>query len=199
MNGNLKYLSEAEVFVDTVFSIESGAGSGNRFYLADYTTMDEFTTDCGSWFEEENPEYVYSEWWGIPDLLINERWLCPSIFEIRDAIQMLDRDTIGSFSRWCTDNGHDIRADDPMMLVTRYQDHVPPAFDVVVAINSGSGMFEVYCLDGDDSVVSRRDDVCLNELVGVIDTLVEKNCPDEEYDIKRRQWLAGKSITVQKT
>ncbi|MDR2882904.1 MAG: hypothetical protein LBU98_03915 [Alistipes sp.] len=132
MNGSLKYLSEAEVFVDTVFSIESGAGNGNRFYLADYTTMDEFTTDCGNWFEEDNPEYVYSEWWGIPDLLINERWLCPNIFEIRDALQMLDRDTIGSFSRWCTDNGHDIRSDDPMMLAMRYQDHVPPTCEAPV-------------------------------------------------------------------
>jgi hypothetical protein len=71
--------------------------------------------------------------------------------------------------------------------------------DVVAALNGGADMFEVYCLDGDDNVVSRRDDVCLDELVGVIDTLVEKDCPDEEYDIKRRGWLAGKSITVQKT
>jgi hypothetical protein len=126
MNGSLKYLSEAEVFVDTVFSIESGAGSGNRFYLLDYATMDEFTTDCGNWFEEENPEYVYSEWWGIPDYLINRTWLCPNIFEIREAIQQLDRDSFGPFSEWCAGNGHDLRTDDAMMLVTRYQDYAPP-------------------------------------------------------------------------
>jgi hypothetical protein len=66
--------------------------------------------------------------------------------------------------------------------------------DVVAALNGGSDMFEVYCLDGDDNVVSRRDDVHLDELVGAIDTLVEKNCPDGEYNIKRRGWLESERI-----
>jgi hypothetical protein len=66
--------------------------------------------------------------------------------------------------------------------------------DVVAALNCGADMFEVYCLDGDDNVVSRLDDVHLDELVGVIDTLVEKDCPDEEYDIKRRGWIESERI-----
>jgi len=150
----MKHLFEAEIFVDTVFSVESGAGSGNWFYVADYATMSEFQTDCAGWFnsqieltsirasaksehgstlhsacrkfsDEANPEYVYPEWWGIPDWLITRTWLCPNLFEIRNALQMLDMESIGPFTRWCHDNGHDLRTDDPMMLVTRYQDYVP--------------------------------------------------------------------------
>jgi len=126
----MKDLHEAEIFVDTVFSVESGAGSGTRFHVADYAAMSELLTDCAGWFsDEENPEYVYPEWWGIPDWLINRTWLCPNIFEIRNALQMLDRESIGPFTRWCRDNGHDLRTDDPMMLVTRYQDYVPTTCD----------------------------------------------------------------------
>jgi len=125
----MKDLHEAEIFVDTVFSVESGAGSGTRFYVADYAAMSEFLSDCAGWFsDEENPEYVYPEWWGIPDWLITRTWLCPNIFEIRNAIQMLDRESIGPFGRWCRDNGHDLRTDDPMMLVTRYQDNIRPVY-----------------------------------------------------------------------
>ena len=87
----MKELFEAEIYVDTVFSVESGAGGGNRFYLADYATMHEFETDCAAWFnsqselisvrasaeseqgstlpsacrklpDEAPPEYVYTDW-----------------------------------------------------------------------------------------------------------------------------------------
>jgi hypothetical protein len=125
----MKGLFDAEVYVDTVFSMESGAGSGNRFYLADYGSMHEFTTDCAGWFEEDTPEYVYTDWSGIPDYLINRTWLCPNIFEIRDALQMLDGDSIERFPEWCIGNGHDITTDDPLMLVTRYQDYTGPAYE----------------------------------------------------------------------
>jgi hypothetical protein len=126
----MKGLFDAEVYVDTVFSIESGAGSGNRFYLSDYGSMHEFTTDCTAWFDEEgNPEYRYTDWSGRPDYLITQTWICPNIFDIRDALQMLDGDSIERFPKWCIDNGHDIATEDPMMLVTRYQDYISPVYE----------------------------------------------------------------------
>jgi hypothetical protein len=50
--------------------------------------------------------------------------------------------------------------------------------DVVVAYNRGSDMFEVYCLDGNETAVSSNDDVCFDELVEAIDRLVEKEGSD---------------------
>ena len=124
----MKELLDAEVFVDTVFSVETGAGNGTLFYLSDYASMHEFQTDCASWFSDEpNPEYLYTNWWGIPGFLINRTWICPNIFEIRDAIQRLDGDYIERFPEWCRMSGHDIATEDPLMLVTRYQDYISPA------------------------------------------------------------------------
>jgi hypothetical protein len=126
----MKDLADAEIVVDTVFSMESGAGNANRFYMGEYATMHEFETDCASWFsEEKEPKYLYTDWNGIPDYLINRTWLCPNIFEIRDALHMLDRDSVGQFPEWCRNNGHDITTDDPMMLVTRYQDYIRPTYE----------------------------------------------------------------------
>lgn len=60
---------------------------------------------------------------------------------------------------------------------------------VVVAFNIGDDAFEVYCLNENDDVVKSKDDVYFDELVGVIDSLVEKDCSDKEYDKKLEEWL----------
>jgi hypothetical protein len=61
--------------------------------------------------------------------------------------------------------------------------------EVVVAYNGGMDLFEVYCLGADGNVTASRDEVYFDELVDAIDQLVEKDCPDKEYDEKRRKWL----------
>ena len=40
--------------------------------------------------EEETPEYRYTKWEEIPDLLINREWLCPNFFDIREAMEQLE-------------------------------------------------------------------------------------------------------------
>lgn len=69
--------------------------------------------------------------------------------------------------------------------------------DVVVAYNAGPDAFEVYCLGSDDTVVSSRDDVYLDELVNAIDKLVEKEGSDDDYDTRRREYLKYNLISVQ--
>lgn len=64
---------------------------------------------------------------------------------------------------------------------------------VVVAYNGGSDAFEVYCLNEADEVVKSNDDVYLNELVSTIDSMVEKEGSNQEYDKKRREWLQSQS------
>ncbi|MDR2911833.1 MAG: hypothetical protein LBV38_00815 [Alistipes sp.] len=126
----MEEIFEAEVFVETVFSLESYQNNGTWFYMSDYSTMDEFMTDCAAWFSnEETPEYIYKEWTGIPDTLITRMLLCPNFFEIREALRMIERRFIDPFIKWCVDNGHDLATDDVMMLVTRYQDYVPSDYE----------------------------------------------------------------------
>ena len=61
--------------------------------------------------------------------------------------------------------------------------------DVVGALNRAADLYEVYCLDETDKVVSSQDEVFFDELVDVIDRLVEKNVSDVDYEHKIRQWL----------
>lgn len=120
----MKNLAEAEIYVDTRFSVESGSGGGNWFRLADYGSMAEFSTDCAGWFDgEESPEYAYTEWDNIPDCLIQKDWLCPNIFEIRDAIQAIGYDMTDALLSWCGVFGWDITTDDPYKLVTDFQNY----------------------------------------------------------------------------
>ncbi len=60
--------------------------------------------------------------------------------------------------------------------------------DVVVAYNGGSDVFEVYCLGENDIVVSSNDDVYLDQLVEVIDSMVEKSGTKEEYNAQIIDW-----------
>lgn len=125
----MKEIFQAEVLVETVYSIESFQNNGTWFRLADYSTMTEFLADCAGWFEEDDPEYIYVDWTDIPDFLIGRRWFCPNFFELRDALQMIDEPFIESFAEWCRHNGHDLAVDDPLLLVTRYQDNICPVYE----------------------------------------------------------------------
>lgn len=111
-----------EICVETRLSIESGNYDGTWFYLADYSNLSEFFTDCASWFcEEDNPEYIYDAWENIPDCLIGREWICPNIFEIRDALQSLDDELVDAFVNWCKLYGWDIATDDPYKLIIDFQ------------------------------------------------------------------------------
>lgn len=66
--------------------------------------------------------------------------------------------------------------------------------NVVVALNRAADLYEVYCLDKADKVVSSQDGVYFDKLVNVIDRLVEKNCSIVDYEHKTREWLAGNPI-----
>ena len=60
---------------------------------------------------------------------------------------------------------------------------------VVVALNEGDDLYEVYCLDKKNEVVNSQVEVYFDELISVIDRLVEKNCSEEEYATKSREFL----------
>lgn len=118
----MKNLACAEVCVETRYSLESGNNDGNWFRLADYGSLAEFFIDCSSWFvDEENPEYIYVAWDNIPDNLIRRDWICPNIFEIRDALETIDSGHIDTLLSWCKTYGWDITTDDPYKIVSDFQ------------------------------------------------------------------------------
>lgn len=52
---------------------------------------------------------------------------------------------------------------------------------VYVCYNEGTDLFEVFTVKGNGTVVKHVDDVYFSELVDTIDSIVEKDCTDEEY------------------
>lgn len=60
---------------------------------------------------------------------------------------------------------------------------------IVVALNEGADLYEVYCIDNQNNVVKSDDGVYFDELADVIDTMVEKNGSQEEYNSKITSWL----------
>ena len=115
-------IADAEIYVTTRFSQESGSNDRNWFRLGDYSCLAEFFIDCASWFsDEEDPEYLYPEWDGIPYGLIREDWICPHIFEVRNILMELGDDEAASFLAWCKSFGWDIASEDPRKVLHEYE------------------------------------------------------------------------------
>lgn len=116
-------LNYAEVQVTTASLLHHGVREAHLLRLADYGEMGEFYSACAERFpKEENPTYRYPSWENIPPFLINRNWICPNIFEIRDAMEHLDESEYDYFVKWCRYHGHNLATDDPNLLVAHFQD-----------------------------------------------------------------------------
>ena len=114
-------LNQAEVAVTTQHLIDMGQEKDNLLQMSDFGDMGEFLCTCSELFpEEETPEYRYTKWEEIPDLLINREWLCSNFFEIREAMEQLEEPDKDCFFDWCDRYGHDISTEDPHLLVAHY-------------------------------------------------------------------------------
>ena len=118
---NIMDLNQAEVAVTTQHLIDMGQEKDNLLQMSDFGDMGEFLCTCSGLFpEEETPEYRYTRWEEIPDLLINREWLCPNFFEIREAMEQLEEYDKDCFFDWCARCGYDISTEDPHLLVAHY-------------------------------------------------------------------------------
>lgn len=62
--------------------------------------------------------------------------------------------------------------------------------DVVVSLNEGQDLYEIYLLTGDSMVGKCFKEVYVEDLVGILDREVETgNDTEEEYRAKVSQWL----------
>lgn len=91
--------------------------------LSEYGDRLEFLNACYKLFPEENDlNYIYTAWSGIPNFLIRRNWFCPNFFDIRNSFQRLDMAEQNQFVSWCNYHGFDIANEDTDMLITHYQD-----------------------------------------------------------------------------
>lgn len=60
---------------------------------------------------------------------------------------------------------------------------------VVVALNKGADLYEVYCIEDNGEIVNSREYVYFDELAEVIDKMVEKDCSQQEYKKNIADWF----------
>lgn len=60
---------------------------------------------------------------------------------------------------------------------------------VVVAYNRGQDLYEVYCINLKGDVVNQETEVYCDTLVDVLDRMIEKNIPKEQYEKQISQWM----------
>ena len=127
----MKELFYAELTVETRHSLRESPNAAVTLRLSDYGDYGEFLSGCEELFRsEENPVFIHRFWENIPDSLITKKGLNPAFFEIRDALDRLEEDYIEPFLQWCIHLGYDILADEPLQLVTRFQDLLSPIYEV---------------------------------------------------------------------
>lgn len=60
---------------------------------------------------------------------------------------------------------------------------------VIVALNEGEDLYEIYCLNEDRSVAKSRTEVYCYELMDILDRLIDQDCSREEYNVKIMDWF----------
>jgi hypothetical protein len=60
---------------------------------------------------------------------------------------------------------------------------------VIVAYNGGADLYEVFRIGSENVIAGYREGVYFDELTGVIDRMVEKDCTDEQYGRMIDAWL----------
>lgn len=115
--------SETYVCVTTRQRIIAGDRSSYKICLDDYGDMSELLDAFSRCFpKERNPEYIFTEWSGIPETAICYNRISADIYEILDALNMLDTDDCSRFEIWCAERGYDPVSDDAYLLASQYSE-----------------------------------------------------------------------------
>ena len=114
-------LLEAKVYVGTYKKYNEGSIEGKWLDLIDYVDKEDFYNDCKELHsDEEDAEYMFQDWEGIPDGLIGECWISDTVFElIHKAEEINDFDAFLSFLDF---TGYSIEDEELGYLLQKFQD-----------------------------------------------------------------------------
>lgn len=114
-------LMEAKVYVGTYKKYNEGSIEGKWLDLSDYIDKADFYEACADLHEdEEDPEFMFQDWEGIPEGLIGESWISETVFElIHKANDITDFDAFLSFMDF---TGYSLEDEDLSYLVQKFRD-----------------------------------------------------------------------------
>lgn len=114
-------LQEAKVYVGTYKKYNEGSLYGKWLDLSDYSDRDEFYEACKELHsDEEDAEYMFQDWEGIPTGLINESWISETVFEL---IEQADRlDNFDAFLAFLDFTGYSLQEEELGYLISKFED-----------------------------------------------------------------------------
>lgn len=121
-------LLDAKVYVGTYKKYNEGSLFGKWLTLSDYSDKEEFYKACSELHsDEEDAEYMFQDWEGIPKGLISESWISESVFElIQQADHIKDFDT---FIAFLDVSGYSLEDEDLGYLLSKYKDCYAGKYD----------------------------------------------------------------------
>lgn len=84
-------LLEAKIYIGTYRKYNEGSLFGKWLTLSDYSDKDEFYEACKELHkDEEDPEFMFQDWEGLPKDLISESWISETVFELIEQADQMD-------------------------------------------------------------------------------------------------------------
>lgn len=86
------------IYVGTYAKYNDGNLFGKWLDLEDYIDKEEFLKACAELHsDEEDPEFMFQDWEGIPDDMINESHISPECWTLLDAYEKYDEDAVKAY------------------------------------------------------------------------------------------------------
>lgn len=87
-----------QIYVGTYAKYNDGNLFGKWLYLENYVDRDEFYKACAELHaDEEDPEFMFQDWEGIPDGMVSESHVDPECWTLLDAYEKYDEDAVKAY------------------------------------------------------------------------------------------------------
>ena len=86
------------IYVGTYAKYNDGNLFGKWFDLEDYTDRNDFYKACAELHaDEEDPEFMFQDWEGVPSDMISESHVSPECWSLLDAYEKYDEDAVNAY------------------------------------------------------------------------------------------------------
>lgn len=120
-------MKDAKIYVGTYAKYNNGSIAGKWLDLSDYDNIDEFYEACAELHnDEDDPEFMFQDWEGIPESLISESWLSDNFFDLRDTVGEYEEE---AFYAYCNHMGHDLSTEDAQKIYNDFQEAYQGQYD----------------------------------------------------------------------
>ena len=125
-------LLEAKIYIGTYRKYNEGSLFGKWLTLRDYSDKEEFYEACKELHkDEEDPEFMFQDWEGLPKGLISESWISETVFELIEQADQMDN--FDAFMAFLDFTGYSLEDEDLGYLLSKFRDCYTGKHDSEVA------------------------------------------------------------------